>query len=593
MHIVIGGHVDHGKSTIVGRLLADTGTLPEGKLEQVRAHCARNARPFEYAFLIDALKEEQAQGITIDSARVFFKTRHRDYIIIDAPGHIEFLKNMVSGAARAEAALLVIDAQEGIRENSRRHGYMLSMLGVRQLGVVVNKMDLVGYDEAVFRAIERGYRDFLAQLGVQPAGFVPASGREGDNVADRSARMPWYGGPTALEMLEQFVPAAPPVEAPFRMPVQAVYKFTNAGDARRIVAGTIESGTVHPGDEVVFYPSGKKSRVRRLEAFGGRDSGDGAAAGMTTGFTLEEQIFVTRGELVALADQPRPKVTTRVRASVFWLGHRPLAPGREYLLKLGAARVPAVLEEVCRAIDASTLDPVADPTQVERHGVADCVLRLARPLAFDLAEEIASTSRFVLVDDYEIRGGGIVREALPDPEAWVRDKVFVRNLKWEPSTIGSARRATSYGHRAALALVTGDDEAGRKRLAKELEARLFEEGRVVYYLGIGSVLYGVDADLARSEENRREHLRRLAEVAHILLDAGVMLVVTAAELERADLDLIRTAVGHEVIVVAWVGIADPTPGLEPDLVVRPDAPMDEAVADLRGHLADQGALEAP
>src|SRR6266540_7260764 len=191
LSLVIGGHVDHGKSTIIGRLLADTGSLPEGKLEAVRASCERHSKPFEYAFLLDALKDEQAQGITIDAARVFFKSSRRPYLILDAPGHIEFLKNMITGAARAEAALLVIDAAEGVQENSRRHGYMVSLLGVKQLSVVVNKMDLVGWDRSVYDGIVREYGAFLDQVGIRPASFIPVSGRGGDNIADRSANLSW------------------------------------------------------------------------------------------------------------------------------------------------------------------------------------------------------------------------------------------------------------------------------------------------------------------------------------------------------------------------------------------------------------------
>jgi bifunctional enzyme CysN/CysC len=204
MNIVIAGHVDHGKSTVVGRLLADTHSLPEGKLEAVQALCRRNSKPFEYAFLIDALKDEMAQGITIDAARVFFKTPQRDYLIMDAPGHIEFLKNMATGASRAEAALLVIDAEEGVRENSRRHGYMLQMLGIRQIAVLVNKMDLVGYDREVFDDIVKAYTAFLEEIGVKPARFIPVSGMAGDNIAAPSANMPWYKGDTVLVSLVRF-----------------------------------------------------------------------------------------------------------------------------------------------------------------------------------------------------------------------------------------------------------------------------------------------------------------------------------------------------------------------------------------------------
>ncbi|MFW6313705.1 MAG: GTP-binding protein, partial [Spirochaetota bacterium] len=264
MQMVIVGHVDHGKSTIVGRLLADTGSLPDGKLDAVRASCERNSKPFEYAFLIDALKDEQSQGITIDSARVFFKTPARDYIIIDAPGHIEFLKNMVTGASRAEVAFLVIDAHEGIQENSRRHGYLLSMLGVRQLAVIVNKMDLVDYDQKVFRRIVRRYRRFLRSIDIdaERVDFIPVSGMNGDNVVARSPKMEWYEGATVVKQLDSFRKEADVAELPFRMPVQGVYKFTKYGDARRIIAGTINTGTISVGDEIVFYPSGKRSRLR-------------------------------------------------------------------------------------------------------------------------------------------------------------------------------------------------------------------------------------------------------------------------------------------------------------------------------------------
>ncbi|MEJ7812699.1 MAG: GTP-binding protein [Gemmatimonadaceae bacterium] len=592
LSIVIGGHVDHGKSTIVGRLLADTGSLPEGKLEQVKAHCERTARPFEYAFLLDALKDEQAQGITIDAARVFFKTEKRHYIILDAPGHIEFLKNMVTGAARAEAALLVIDAHEGVQENSRRHGYMMSMLGVRQLAVLVNKMDLAGYDEGAFARITREYTAFLRQVDIEPAYFIPVAGRDGDNVATRSAAMPWYGGPTVLEALDRFEPEHSPVDKPFRMAVQDVYKFTMQGDDRRIVAGTVDTGTVAVGDEIIFYPSGKKSRVKAIEAFNAPPRRE-ARAGQATGFTLAEQIYVARGEMATRATEPPPKVTTRLRVNLFWLGKQSLVPRKDYILKLGTARVPARVEEIVRVIDASNLETTEAKKRVDRNDVAECILTLNRAIAFDLAHEVAPTSRFVLVDDYEIRGGGIIREALPDKQAWVRDKVMLRNYKWEPSSIVPERRAEKYNQRSALVLVTGGPEAEtRKSLAKGLEARLFDDGKVVYFLGIGSVLYGVDADIERKEENRAEHLRRLAEVANIMLDAGVILIVTAAELTQDDLEIVKTTVDPERIETVWVGDAVTT-DIAYDAWVTEGEVGTEGVERLKVLLQDKGTIFRP
>jgi bifunctional enzyme CysN/CysC len=590
MNIVIVGHVDHGKSTVIGRLLADTHSLPEGKLEQVRASCELNSKPFEYAFLLDALKDEQAQGITIDAARVFFKSQTRPYLILDAPGHIEFLKNMITGASRAEAALLVIDANEGVQENSRRHGYMVSLLGIRQLAVVVNKMDLVGWDRAVFERIVGEYTAFLDQVGMRPACFIPVSGRGGDNIVDRSANLPWFHGPTVLDALDAFRSEPAPVDRPFRMPVQDVYKFTKQGDDRRIVAGTIEAGAVRVGDSVIFYPSGKKNRVKSIEAFN-RPPEERAEAGWSIGFTLQEQIYIARGEMAALESQPRPQVTTRLRVSLFWLGKTPMVKRKEYLLKLGTARVTVRLEEVLRVMDASTLDATEQRSAVQRHDVAECVLKLDRAIACDLAEDVAATSRFVLVDEYEIRGGGIVREALPDRQTAVRDRVLLRNYKWEPSFIQPDRRAEKYNQKAALILVTGESETDRKGVAKALEGKLFEDGKVVYFLGIGSVLYGVDADIDRRPENRLEHMRRLAEVANLMLDAGIILIVAAAELTQDDLEIIKTAVPPDWIETVWAGDTITT-DLACDLHL-PGGSVPEAVDRLKAHLQDKGIIFRP
>jgi len=590
MNIVIVGHVDHGKSTVIGRLLADTHSLPEGKLEQVRAQCELNSKPFEYAFLLDALKDEQAQGITIDAARVFFKSRQRPYLILDAPGHIEFLKNMITGAARAEAALLVIDAAEGVQENSRRHGYMVSLLGVKQLAVVVNKMDLVSWDRAVYDRIVREYGAFLDQVGIRPAGFIPVSGRGGDNIADRSANLPWYQGPTVLDALDAFRSEPAPVERPFRMPIQDVYKFTKQGDDRRIVAGTIDSGAIRVGDAVIFYPSGKKSRLRSIEAFN-RQVQSRAEAGSAVGFTLQEQIYITRGEIATLEHEPRPQVTTRLRVSLFWLGKEPMVKRKEYLLKLGTARVTFRVEDVLRVMDASTLGTTEQRNAVQRHDVAECVLKLDRAIACDLAEDVPATSRFVIVDDFEIRGGGIVREALPDRQAAVRDRVLLRNYKWEPSIIQPEHRAEKYNQKAALILVTGEHESDRKGVAKALEGKLFEDGKVVYFLGIGSVLYGVDADIERKPENRLEHMRRLAEIANLMLDAGIILVVAAAELTQDDLEVIKTAVQPDWIETVWAGDTITT-DLAVDLQL-PGGAVPEAVDRLKAHLQDKGIIFRP
>src|SRR5262249_45751377 len=289
--------------------------------------CERTGKPFEYAFLLDALSDEQDQGITIDTARCFFKSDKRDYIIIDAPGHIEFLKNMISGAARAEAAVLVIDAKEAVRENSRRHGYILSMLGIRQVVVCVNKMDLVGFSETHFHAIEKEYRAFLEGIGaVRPQRFIPVSAILGENLAARGAGMPWYKGPTLLETLDALTKAPPKIDQSMRMPVQAVYKFTSRGDDRRIIAGRVEAGQVRVGDKVVFSPSNKVASIKSIEGFN-TPPRDRIEAGWSTGFTLTEEIYVTRGEVMSHSDRA-PLVSTRLRTNMIWLGKKPFVGGR-------------------------------------------------------------------------------------------------------------------------------------------------------------------------------------------------------------------------------------------------------------------------
>jgi len=571
-------------------LLADTGSLPDGKLDQVRELCRRTSKPFEYAFLLDALKDERDQGITIDAARVFFRSAARPYVVIDAPGHVEFLRNMVTGAARADVALLVVDARDGVRENSRRHATLLSMLGVAHVGVIVNKMDLVGWSEAAFSAVADEIRTFLGRLGVSAAAMVPVSGLEGVNLATRGSVMPWYDGPSVLEVLDAFPEAVPAADAPFRLPVQDVYRFTRFDDDRRIVAGSIESGRVAVGDAVVFYPSGKRSRVASIEHFHGA-ARQSASAGEATGLTLDEQIYTTRGELAARAGEPPPLVSTRLRASVFWLGRTPLASGKDYHVRLGTARVPMRVEHIEQVIDAATLD-VRGGAEVARHDVADCVLKLDRALAFDLHADQPGTGRFVIVDDYEIRGGGIVREALADGDEAARDVVRLRNRKWEHSRIAPEQRATRFAQRAGVVLVTGPRDLDRKGLTKELEARLFDDGRAVYFLGMANMLYGVDADIDRTLANRHEHFRRLGEIAHLMLDAGLVLIVSAAELGADDLDILKVSVPADRITTVWLG---PTAlaTVPCDLVVPEGHPGGEALDAVIALLARRGVLLRP
>jgi bifunctional enzyme CysN/CysC len=584
-NVVIVGHVDHGKSTVVGRLLADTGALPQGKLESVRRECERTGKPFEYAFLLDALSDEQDQGITIDTARCFFKSQKRDYIIIDAPGHIEFLKNMISGAARAEAAVLVIDAKEGVRENSRRHGYILSMLGIKQVVVCVNKMDLVKYDQAHFDAIERGYRGFLEGIGaVSPRQFVPISAMSGVNLAEHGRKeTPWYKGPTLLEVLDTLPKAPPKNNQPLRMPLQAVYKFTEHGDDRRIFAGRIEAGKVSVGDKVVFSPSNKISTIKSIEGFNTAPR-TSIEAGWSTGFSLTEEIYVTRGEVMSHVDKP-PQVSTRIRTNMIWLGKKPFVGGRDYKIKLGTSALPVRLEKINKVIDASELDTRLEKNEVGRHDVADVILELRQPVAFDLTADCEATGRFVIVDGYDVAGGGIITAAVSDELKDLRAEARTRDFNWVPGGVTAADRAARHGHRAALVMFVGKAGTGKHKYARALEKSLFDAGRNAYMLDGQNVLLGVDNDLW-VDAAQSELVRRFGEVAHLLLSSGLIVVSTTNTIGLGDATAVQALIPDAPMLVIDV---DPSGASTQacDLRVAGTEPEAEVLAKVAALLAER------
>jgi bifunctional enzyme CysN/CysC len=589
LNIVIVGHVDHGKSTLLGRLYADTGSLPDGKLEKVQAICRQQGKEFEFAFLFDAFLEEQEQGITIDTARTFFIWKGRQYIIIDAPGHKEFLKNMISGAARAEAALLLIDALEGVKEQSKKHGYLLSLLGVRQFAVVVNKMDLVGYRQDVFEGIEKEYREFLGQFGAVPERIIPVSAKLGDNIAHRSQMMPWYSGPTVLDTLSFFRKEAARSEQPLRFPIQDVYKF----DARRIITGRITAGRLRIGDQLVFSPSNKRANIRSVEAFNIDPTPTGAEAGQSVGITLDEQIFVERGEIATHQEQ-LPLVSTAFRANLFWLGRRPLEKGRKYLLRVATREVDCEVAAVHRIIDTMDLNQRQGSTSVGRNQVAELTLRTKTPVAFDLSSSFEATGRFVLVDEYDIAGGGIVTELVHDDQEFLREEARRRDFAWVKGEVGIEERAQQYGHRAAIVLVTGGRHTGKSFLAKKLEARLVADGRHAYLLDGENLRRGLDADLSDGERGQTtEMARRYGEVARLLADTGLIVVSTTNPFgmgygEAAQ--AIRTLVHPIPVISVHMSKAPEEVPPNTDIVLSGPADFDAATRCILEELKRRGVL---
>lgn len=589
LNIVVVGHVDHGKSTLVGRLYADTGSLPEGKLEKVQAICRQQGKEFEYAFLFDAFLEEQEQGITIDTARTFFIWNGRQYIIIDAPGHKEFLKNMVSGAARAEAALLLIDALEGVKEQSKKHGYLLSLLGVKQVAVVVNKMDLVGYRQDVFQGIEKEYREFLGQFKVVPERVLPVSAKLGDNIASCSERMSWYTGPTVLETLELFRKETARSEQPLRFPIQDVYKF----DARRILAGRVTAGRLKAGDRLVFSPSNKTANIKTIEAFNIEPPPTEAQAGQSIGITLDEQIFIERGEIASHQDC-LPFVSTSFRANVFWLGRRPLERGRKYMLRLATREVDCEVAAIHRSINAADLGERKSTDRVGRNEVGELTIRTKSPLAFDIFSAFESTARFVIVDEYDIAGGGIITDMVHDDQEFLRDEARRRDFAWVKGEVGLEDRAQHYGHRAAIVLFTGGRHTGKSFLARKLEAMLVAEGRHAYLLDAENLRRGLDADLGEfNTAHAKEMVRRYGEVVRLLVDTGLIVVSTTNPFGLPVHEVaqsIRTLVHPTPVIAVHMSKAEEEPPPNTDLHFAGPKNYDDAAGKIIETLKQRGVL---
>ena len=526
MKIVFVGHVDHGKSTLIGRILEETGSLPEGKIEALRAVCKAEGREFEYAFVLDALAEEQQQNVTIDTTQIQFRTAKRGYVIIDAPGHEEFLKNMITGAASADAAVVVIAADEGAREQSRRHGQLLSLLGIRQVVVAVNKMDLVHYTEAVFQKISAEYGAFLERLGINARAFVPVSARSGANIASRAeTAMPWIRGRSLLEALDEFEPAQTTAEQPLRFPIQDVYRVEN----RRVLVGRIESGTLRVGDQLLFSPHHKTARVATIERWPSAST-ESASAGESIGITLRDHIFIERGH-IASHEADAPIESNRVHARVFWIGAEPLRGGARYRLKLVTQDVECQVVAVGNVIDAATLDPTAlERAELRINEVAEVTLQTRAPLVLDNHEKVPTLGRFVLADGNNLVGGGIISGARYTTTGAVKSD----NIFWSESEITAERRALRNQHRGAVVWLTGLSGAGKSTIARGLEKELFRLSMHTYVLDGDNLRHGLNANLGFAPEDRAENIRRVSEVAKLMADAGTVVITSFISPYRAD-----------------------------------------------------------
>ncbi|GAJ28196.1 adenylyl-sulfate kinase [Acidomonas methanolica] len=539
--IVIVGHVDHGKSTLIGRLLHDTGSLQEGKLAQIVESSRKRGLHIEWSFLLDSLQIERDQGVTVDSTRIPFHLGGREYVIVDAPGHRQFLRNMITGAADAEAAVLVVDAQEGAQEQTRRHAMLLRLIGIRHVIVLLNKSDLLGFDEARIAQAEADVRALLGRLEIAVEAVIPASARDGDNIAARSEKAPWYEGPTLTEALAQVPPPGSRAALPFRMPVQDVYRF----DDVRYVAGRVERGAVRTGDRIVIGAQGQVATVVEISRWHAPES-TVAGAGESVALRLEPDLVPDRGDLLFPADDAAaaPERAARIRTRLFWLRSEPLRVGESFTLRLSTAEHDVTVASIDAVVDLDTL--MLNPgDSVPADGFAEVTLAAAHAVLFDPFQPGLSDGRGVLVDRFQriVAGAPLIgAAALPDG---------ARAIHPTASRIDAHARAKARGHRAAVFWLTGLPGSGKSTLARRAEEDLAAGGSAVTVLDGDTLRAGLCSDLGFSPEERRENIRRAAHVAKILAESGQAVIVALVSPLRADREMARQIVGesfHEIFV---------------------------------------------
>ena len=401
MNIVFVGHVDHGKSTLIGRLLYDTNSLPKDKVEEVKKTCEALGKDMEFGFILDHLQEEREQGITIDTCQIFFKTLKRNYVIIDAPGHVEFIKNMITGASQAEAAILIIDANEGVKEQTKRHAYILGMLGLKQIIVLINKMDLVDYKEERFNEVKQDIALFFKKLNLKPAYTIPVAAKYGENIAKESKKMIWYKGKTFLSCLDTFKIKEKSSDKTLRFPIQDAYKV----DDKRIFAGRIESGTIRQGDEITILPQNTKTKVKSVEKF--LEKPTIAEAGESIGITTEDPLFIERGNVVCKGSLPM--VTDRIKANVFWMSKKDFNINEMITLKIATQEVSAKIEKIEKKINSSTLEEIKEDIDTLRNNEAGTmIIKTLSPIVADDFNYVPELGRFVFEKNMITCAGGII-----------------------------------------------------------------------------------------------------------------------------------------------------------------------------------------
>lgn len=546
--IVIVGHVDHGKSTLIGRLLYDTDSLPDGKYEELQAICKRRGTDaLEWSFVLDAFQAERDQAITIDTTQIWFNTAQRNYVIIDAPGHREFLKNMVSGAASADAAILVVDAAEGVREQTKRHAYLLSLLGLKQITVVINKMDMVGHDAACFSEVSEEVETYLDSLGLQALNIIPISARHGDMIATRGENLSWYSGKTLLEALDRFESAAQSTALPLRFPIQDVYRH----DEKRILVGRIESGALSKGDKILLSPTNEEATITSIEIWPPQSAKIEARAGECIGITLDQPVFAERGHMISHAEHA-PMLSNVLKINCFWLSSKALKVGGLYKIRINTREIVATVQSINKVIDTDSLAQNKSPESVERNQVAEITVRCKDMIPLDPYSANHKTGKAVIYDSYDIVGGGLINmDGYSDQRMGTTP--VAENLHKVGHLLAAQNRAERRGHYGGIFWFTGLSGAGKSTLAMAVEKALFEKGFDTYVLDGDNVRHGLNADLGFSPDDRTENIRRIGEVAALMSDAGLIVLTAFISPYVSDRDRARRAAPdlfHEIYVKA-------------------------------------------
>jgi bifunctional enzyme CysN/CysC len=541
LRFITCGSVDDGKSTLIGRLLFESKMLFEDQLAAVEADSKRwgtQGDQIDFALLVDGLAAEREQGITIDVAYRFFSTDRRKFIVADTPGHEQYTRNMVTGASTADLAVILIDARKGVLTQTRRHSYLVSLIGIRNVVLAINKLDLVDYSAEVFDRIDAEYREFAACIGLTDITSIPISGLAGDNIVQRSERTPWYRGPVLMEFLETCeVDEMRLQRLPLRLPVQ----WVNRPDLDfRGYCGLLAGGQLRPGDRIRVLPSGRESHVARIVGLGGDQPL--AVAGQSVTVTLADEIDISRGDIIAAADAP-PEVADQFECTLVWMSDEPLLPGRPYLMKIGARTVPATVSELKYRVDVNTLEHLAART-LELNGIGVCNLSLSAPVPFDAYRDNRDTGGFILVDrlSNSTVGAGMLHFALRR----------AHNIHLQALDVDKAARAALMGQKSAVLWFTGLSGSGKSTIANAVTKRLHAMGRHTYVLDGDNVRHGLNRDLGFTDADRVENIRRVAEVARLMADAGLIVLTAFISPFRAERQMARALMDEGEFIEVFV-----------------------------------------